>query len=243
MIGSALYRYPLDRGQGLTVDFEVEEGVFVPTHTTQLLVRAACRALPREGKLLDLGCGIGVCGLVLAKGGTCRPPVYFSDLSEKAIELTRRNAQRLGVEAVVRQGSLFAPWAGERFDAIVDDVSGVCEEIARISPWFPEGVECQTGRDGAGLICQVLEQAPRYLSSGGMLLFPVLSLSDEGRILRAAESSFAEVTQVAEQSWFLPEELSSRLDRLRPLMEEGLIRLEHRFGSWLWSTRIYRARR
>jgi len=235
------FDYTVDKAAGTKVRFETAGDVFTPTHTTQLLVQAARRAIGRPGKLLDLGCGIGVCGLVLAKMGYCQPPVYLSDVSEKATQMALRNAHRIGLAAEVRSGSLFSPWAGERFDFIIDDVSGVCEEIARLSPWFPEGVACQTGRDGADLVVSVLEQAGRYLSPEGLLLFPVLSLSNADRILKAARARFREVSLVAEQSWFLPEELLKHWDLLEQLQGQGIIRLEQKFGRWLWSTQIYKA--
>ena len=236
-----MFDYTVDKATGATYRFETAGNVFIPTHTTQLLIQAARRTISRPGKLLDLGCGIGVCGLVLAKLGSCQPPVYLSDVSEKAAGLALRNAERMGLSVEVRSGSLFSPWTGERFDVILDDVSGVCEEIARFSPWFPEGVACETGRDGADLVVAVLEQADRHLAPEGVLLFPVLSLSNADRILETARARFREVSLVAEQSWFLPEELLKHWDLLEQLMKQQTIRLEQKFGRWLWSTQIYRA--
>lgn len=237
---AAGYRYVLDKASGAALEFETSEDVFVPTQTSHLLITAARQSIASPGKLLDLGCGIGVCGLALAKLGLCQPPVYLSDLSASATRLAGRNAQALNVPAVARQGTLLAPWAGERFDVIVDDVSGVCEEIAAISPWFPKGVECRSGSDGTELVTSILRQAPDHLNPGGLILFPVLSLSYEPRILEAARSVFAEVSLVTEQSWFLPDELIQRFDVMQPLLDAGRIRLEFKFGTWLWSTAIYK---
>ena len=237
------YRFPLDRATGLTLDFEGAEDVFFPTQTSQLLINGARQSITVPGKLLDLGCGIGVCGLVLAKQGLCRAPVYLSDLSERAVGLASANARALNVHAVARHGDLLTPWVDERFDVIVDDVSGVAEDVARFSSWFPAGVACHSGQDGTALVARVIEEAPNHLNPGGFLLFPVLSLSCERRILKVARTVFEGVTLVTEQSWFLPEELQQRFDVLQPLLDAGLITLEHKFGTWLWSTRIYRASR
>lgn len=226
-------------------ELDTADGVFVPTHTSQLLMKGVRRSIQGQGgpgKLLDLGCGIGVCGLVLAKMGACHLPVYLSDVSENATRVAGFNAEKLQIPAVIRQGSLFEPWEEERFDLIVDDVSGMSEEIAQLSPWFPEGVECETGPDGTALIVEVLRQAPSHLTPGGLLMFPVLSLSREEKILEVARTHFSEVSLVGEQSWFLPEELLKHWDKLEALQERGAIHLEHRFGCWLWSTKIYQAR-
>jgi SAM-dependent methyltransferase len=237
------YRYTVDRdgGGGLTIEMDTAQGVFIPTQTSRLLIQGARQLIQRPGKLLDLGCGIGACGLVLAKLGLCHSPVYLSDSSGRAAAVASENAKKLKLPAVIRQGSLLDPWQGERFDVIVDDVSGISEEVAKLSNWFPEGVDCKTGRDGTALTLRVLEEAPGHLNPGGALLFPVLSLSNENRILEAASLHFSEVSLVVEQTWLLPGELLKHFDKLQSLREEGALRLDQKFGIWLWSTRIYKA--
>lgn len=223
------------------ISFATGQGAFSPTQTSELLIKAAQKVIPKPSKILDLGCGVGVCGLALAKSGLAAEPVYLSDVGSEAVRLAQQNARSLQVNTVIREGSLLDPWEGERFDVIVDDVSGVSEEVARISPWFPEGVACDTGRDGTALIAEVLRQAPRFLNPGGFLLFPVLSLSDEAKILREASRHFRDLSLVSEQLWFLPEQLEKNFERLKPLLQEGIIRVEQKFGRWLWSTKIYKA--
>src|SRR2546428_1817161 len=107
--------------------------VFHPTSTTVLLLRGARRALahgPPPRTVLDLGCGSGIVGVVLAK---LLPPITHvcaSDLSAAAVRLARHNAARNGVAVDCRRGSLFEPWPGERFGMIVDDVAGGLEALA-----------------------------------------------------------------------------------------------------------------
>ena len=212
------------------------EGVFEPTATSKILIRAVSQAIQKPGKLLDLGCGTGIVGRELALAGKVILPVYFSDISREAVEYARMSVG----SCVARQGSLFEPWAGERFDVIVDDVSGISEPLAKVSPWF-NGVECGTCRDGTRLICQVLEQAPAHLEPGGRLFFPVLSLSDEKKILDSARLRFKSVVMLAEQIWPLPPELYNHLDLLQQLSKERCISLEWAFGKWCWFTQIWEA--
>src|SRR6267378_6244308 len=81
--------------------------VFYPTSTTVLLLRAARRALVhRPRSVLDVGCGCGIVGIVMAK---CAPPdveVCASDLSAAAVRLARYNAGRQGATVDCRRGSL-----------------------------------------------------------------------------------------------------------------------------------------
>ena len=121
---------------GLTEELmlNVPEGVFVPTGTSQSLVKAVRGYVKEPGKTVDLGCGSGAVGIVLNKLGLIKGNLYASDLSEKAVESVERNAKQYDCPVVAKAGSLFDPWQDEKFDYIVDDISGVSEEVARISP-------------------------------------------------------------------------------------------------------------
>jgi 16S rRNA G1207 methylase RsmC len=84
-------------GRDLTV--ETAGGVFSPDHLdsgTEVLLRTV-PAPPAEGHLLDLGCGWGPVALsmaLLAPGAT----VWAVDVNERALDLTRRNAERVGAD-------------------------------------------------------------------------------------------------------------------------------------------------
>ena len=220
--------------------------VFYPTSTTVLLLRAARRALaaaPPPRSVLDIGCGCGIVAIVLARRGPPGVRVCASDLSAAAVALARRNAERHGVSLECRRGSLFQPWVGERFDLIVDDVSGVAEPLARASGWYPDAVPSEAGRDGTRWILEVLDRAPDYLVPGGKLVFPVLTLSREAPVLERARARFAAVEQLEEQWYPLSPELAARRAELEALAAEGAIRLERRGSRWWWATRVFTAYR
>jgi len=215
--------------------------VFFPTDTSLLLIEACQELLKKPAKTLDLGCGCGVTGLALVELGLCSKPLYASDVSPPAVGLTLENAKMRGIECLGRVGSLFEPWSAETFDCIIDDVSGISEDIAKISPWFPNGVSCGAGRDGASWIVPVLEQAPDYLTPQGVLVFPVLSLSDENKIIRSAREGFSHVELLLEKQWVLPESICSQTGLLSELMNEGVINYVKKFGKYIWWTKIFAA--
>ena len=101
--------------------FETDSGVFSRTEIdkgTEILLNA----LPEElsGSLLDLGCGYGVIGVTLGR----RYPglsVTMSDVNERAVELSRRNAQRSGVQAQVMQSDGYASIPFRRYDWILQN--------------------------------------------------------------------------------------------------------------------------
>ena len=86
---------------GREVEVEVAPGIFSPggldKGTVVLLDEAP--APPPAGSFLDLGCGWGPVALALAlrsPGAT----VWALDVNERALDLTRRNAEALGLDGV-----------------------------------------------------------------------------------------------------------------------------------------------
>lgn len=231
-----MYRYKLkDR----IFDFKTQDGVFYPTDTTELLIAGSTRAIKKQGTLLDLGCGSGVIGIVLAKLGLVTTPVYASDLSENAVQLAIENANDHDCPIVTKKGPLFEPWKDQKFDIIVEDVPGITEEVAACSQWFPQGVPCASGDDGTALVSRVIEEASQYLKPDGLLIFPVLSLSDTDKLLRLAQQHFRSVEKMLRRLWSFPEEMKPRMDFLKKLHEERKIKIEEKFGMALWYTEVY----
>ncbi len=236
-----MYKYKMNDDKNTFLKFETAKKAFYPTETSVLLIEACRSNIRRAGKTLDLGCGIGITGLVLSKIGLCTRPLYASDISKEAIKLVKINAKQLRVEVVIKCGSLFEPWMKEKFDIIVDDVSGISDAVAKITPWFPMGVTCEAGVDGTKWVIKILEDAPFRLKRSGKFFFPILSLSNEKKILNAAKKNFSKVEQLLEKEWFLPKMAIEKIDTILPLIEDGTIECKKKFGAWTWTTKIFMA--
>lgn len=234
-----MYEYKVKDAGDMVFKFETAENAFYPTETSKILIEACRSQIKAPGKTLDLGCGIGITGLVIYKLGLCSKPLFASDISESAIRLIKKNAQKLNVEVITRCGSLFEPWNGEKFEVIIDDVSGISDNVARLSPWFPPGVTCEAGRDGTRWILDIIEKAPDHLEKDGILFFPALSLSNEEKILSVAREKFSHVRLLAEREWFLPKEIVENISEIAPLIEDKTIKCVKKFGTWMWSTKIF----
>lgn len=225
---------------GLDILLHTDPAVFRPTVTTGLLTGEVLRAGVAGRSALDLGCGSGPIAIALAKAGAAA--VCASDLMPEACEVTRRNAAANGVAARIEvlRGDLFASVGDRRFDVIVDDVSGVAEEVAILSSWFPPSVPLG-GSDGAALAVAMLRQSPRHLMPGGTLWFPVLSLSNAARIVAVANEVYRDVELVAAKLIPFSPELRDNLATLTRLRDHGLISFEQVRSRLCWTLEIYRA--
>jgi len=212
--------------------------VFMPNATTNLLIQAVKNKITVPVDVLDLGCGTGVVGIALYLKKLTNEPVYASDLSASAVTCSRENFENYGCKAQVLRGSLFGPWIGKKFDVIIDDISGIAQGVAEVSPWF-QGVPCDTGVDGVDLVAEIIRNAPQYLNEAGHFFFPLLSLSNVDKILQVAKQTFSSVELVGRQDWPLPAELKTYMPLLRKLSESGSIKLEEKFGMVLCYTEVY----
>ena len=238
MVRESLFN--INIGKKKNLEFLANEKAFYPTGTSEFLIKSVCEKINKPGSILDLGCGVGIVGISLAKLGKATSPLYLSDASDDAIKLTNINADIHGISVDARFGSLYEPWSKMRFDYIIDDVSGISEEIAKISPWF-KNVPCASGYDGSDLVIEVLSQAPEYLSTNGKIFFPILSLSNSNKILVSAKQIFKNVNFLARKTWPLPTEMKPHLEIVRTLAKNGIIEIEEKFGMIMWHTDIYEA--
>lgn len=107
--------------RGVPVEFMVEPGVFSHRRVdpgTRLLLEKA--EIPQEGTVLDLGCGYGVIGIVIAKLNP-KLKVYMVDINKRAVELAKLNAKLNNVEkqVIVLHGDLYEPVKDIKFNLII----------------------------------------------------------------------------------------------------------------------------
>lgn len=218
---------------------EVNPGVFAPTHTSRIIAEAL--EIQRSDTVIDVGCGSGVLSFVASRLGASR--VYGVDLSAEAIEVAARNAEALGVQDRVefRVGDLLEPMDGVQADVIIGDVSGIPDEIAAVSGWFPDGRA--GGPTGAELPAAMLESIHDHgcLRPGGRLYLPTGTLQAEGRILEVARRIFGAANLQSLLSRELPlPDVVARSKAVAQMMKEGILDLHARGSRLLWRLQVWR---
>ncbi|MFW6085835.1 MAG: peptide chain release factor N(5)-glutamine methyltransferase [Myxococcota bacterium] len=171
--------YILGRRDFYGRSFEVDPAVLVPRPDTETLVERALAHLDGEARVLDLCTGSGIVAIVLAAE---RPAIHVdgTDLSEAALEVARRNAERHGVgeRTAWFQGDLFgAVPAGRTYDVITANPPYVSEaDYGALQPeitrWEP-GMALTAGPEGLDVIRRIAREAGAYLVPGGHLCVEV----------------------------------------------------------------------
>ena len=122
-------------------------------------VRALLHVVERADKVVDLGCGTGVGGIVLARSREIRGHLLLTDVNERALELSAVNAELNAVQAHVRHSDLMT------------EVEGDVDLVIANPPYLadPEG---RLYRDGGGhlgveLAVRIAREVGARLAAGG----------------------------------------------------------------------------
>jgi release factor glutamine methyltransferase len=151
-------------------------------------------------RMLDLCTGSGVIAVSLAKEYPAAR-IVATEISSAAAAVARKNAARNAVDdrAEIREGDLFGPAAGERFDVITANppyiasaiVPTLASEVLREPVIALDG-----GPDGLAFYDRICAQAIAHLVPGGALI--VEHGYDQAGAVRArfAAAGFADITLV-----------------------------------------------
>ena len=191
-------QYILNSAYFMGLKFYVDNRVLIPRQDTESLVEAVIVALHElsEPDVLDLCTGSGAIGLSVK---TLIPSanVTLTDVSRDALEVARKNAHDLNVDAEFRHGDLFKAVGKDRFDLIASnppyiphgDLAGLQREVRREPMLALDG-----GSDGLELYRRIAADAGAHLKPGGLIFLevgigeaePVLSLITENIVCAQA---------------------------------------------------------
>lgn len=121
-------------------------------------VRAILQYLPERGRLVDVGCGSGVGGIMVAKHAQGRLEAVLADINPAALAMARVNAALAGIRAEVVHSDVLAGVQGE-LDVVISN------------PPYLVDAEHRAYRDGgshhgAALAIRIVSEALARLASG-----------------------------------------------------------------------------
>ena len=220
--------------------FRLNEKVFEPNLTTKLLIEAVIKNVKSKRKIsiVDLGCGTGIVGLSIAKILDLKSDLFFSDLSSSAIDNTNLNLEFFKKKGVVKQGSMFDPWKDNKFDIIINDISAISSLVSKISPWF-KTIPCESGKDGTDLTISFLKQLSKHTKKKSKIFFPVLSLSNESKIIKFAKKKFNNFECVYKVAWPLPASMKNKTKKLLELRKSNYINFKIISGKIVCNTSVF----
>ena len=203
--------------------------------TISTLLADSLRIEP-DDLVIDVGCGSGILAIIAAKLGAKR--VFAVDKSPDVVEVGTKNAIANGVgdRVTFRQGDLFDPIEEVQADVIIGDVSGIPDDLADDSGWFP--TKGGGGPRGSELPIRMLEQAKQHLRPMGRLFLPTGSLQDEASILDMARSLYGKIRSLADRPIPLPSRLAAS-SVLTDMIERKIVQVTQRGSRFLWNARVW----
>lgn len=190
------------------LDFVVNEDVLIPRPETELLVETArelivgTRVQGPGSLVLDLCTGSGCIAIALAGALTkdaidCK--IVASDISDKALDIARSNAQRLGVSDKVDflNSDLFTNING-KFDIIISNPPYIAKsefDTLQKEVLREPRIALAGGHDGLDFYRRIIKDAPSHLNPGGHILFEV-GFGQAGKVKSIIESGGFNVVAV-----------------------------------------------
>lgn len=162
------------------LEFALSPATLEPRPDTELLVDLALPALPKGGRLLDMGTGTGCIPIAILAN---RPDAtaIASDLNPAALDMARQNATSNAVAERLefRRGDWFGALseADGRFDLIVSNppyiASHVVENLSPEVREFDPRLALDGGPDGLAPYRTIAREAGDWLKPGGVVMVEI----------------------------------------------------------------------
>lgn len=176
-IGGVPCQYVTKNVQFMSLDFEVSPDVLIPRQDTELLVETIMKTGPKSPEILDICTGSGCIAISLSKYINCKT-VRACDISEKALEIARKNADKNGVEAEFYKDDILA---SEKYDFKYDIVvsnppyieTQVVSNLDSVVKDYEPRIALDGGEDGLTFYRKIAHYAAKVLKKDGLLALEI----------------------------------------------------------------------
>lgn len=161
----------------MKMDFYVDENVLIPRPDTEILVEETIKIAKKleKPRILDLCTGSGAIAISIVKN-VPNAEVYAIDISQKAINVAKKNSKELGAKVKFIKSNLFNKMEKMKFDIIVsnppyikkNDINNLSKEVKKEPELALDG-----GIDGLDFYRKITSQAIDYLKLGSYLCFEI----------------------------------------------------------------------
>ena len=158
-----------------------------------------------------------------------------------SVKRAKKNLGTIKGNFTIKQGNLFEPWKKQKFDLILNDVSGVSSHVAKISPWF-KNVPMDSSVRGTSLLKRVVNKCENYMNSDSTFITPIISLSDVKNAKNFLKKKL-EIISVKEFDWPLPQIMVSNIKFLEKLKKDKIIYFKKKFGIIICTTVLIAAKK
>ena len=174
------FQYITGKQEFYGLDFIVTKDVLIPRPETELIVESAIEILKNieNPRFCEVGAGSGCISVSILHENTSATAIAL-DISEKALTLARKNAEKHHVSdrLELKISDVFDNLKAEKFDLIVsnppyidaEDFADLQREVRDFEPQFA----LTDGKDGLSIIEEIIKTAPNFLKSEGFLLMEI----------------------------------------------------------------------
>ena len=176
-----------------SLKFQVDHAVLIPRPETELIVEKSIELASYGGCVLELGTGSGAVSIALAKE---RPDLKITatDISNRALEVARRNAKEHKCEIFLEHTDWFDSIAG-KWNLILSNPPYIAASDPHLEFLAMEPrIALVAGQTGFEAINRILSQAHKYLKPSGHLIMEHGLGQEEAIKNKLANRNFSTIT-------------------------------------------------
>jgi len=223
----------------INIPYYFDSTVFKPNLTSELIVKGIekNKNLFNKKNILDMGCGTGVIGISVKKKILTKSNIFFSDISDSAIKLTRKNCILNNIDFEVNKSSLLNGWNNKKFDLIINDVSAISSFFSKKKIWYNKYIPSDTGEDGTKQVTRFLNQS-RKLNINNIIM-PLISLCNINKIKKIFSEESFKIFSLISQDWPLPDKFVLKEKKnLLNLKKKKHINFRELYGYFIANTEV-----